>query len=113
MNIILIIVNPKKGENIMQEEFVKEVTLSEKTQEELNIELIKSIMKTKMDLENSSTNYEYAEDELIDYYLYQIKANQAKLNYLLRKAKKSGIILDRIKELELRKMKYIEDTDVV
>ena len=42
----------------MQEEFVKEVTLSEKTQEELNIELIKSIMKTKMDLENSSTNYE-------------------------------------------------------
>lgn len=70
-------------------------------------------MKTKMDLENSSTNYEYAEDELIDYYLYQIKANQAKLNYLLRKAKKSGIILDRIKELELRKMKYIEDTDVV
>ncbi len=97
----------------MHEEFVKELKLVEKTEEELNIELIKSIIKTKTDLENANKNYEFAEGELIDYYLYQIKANQSKLNYLLKKAKRNGIIIDMIKEIEIRKMKYLEDTNAV
>lgn len=97
----------------MYEEFVKEIDLIDKTEEELNIELIKSIIKTKTDLENANKNYEFAEGELIDYYLYQIKANQSKLNYLLKKAKKDGIIIDMIKEMEIRKMKYLEDTNAV
>lgn len=97
----------------MHEEFVKELKLVEKTEEEFNIELIKSIIKTKTDLENASKNYEFAEGELIDYYLYQIKANQSKLNYLLKKAKRNGIIIDMIKEIEIRKMKYLEDTNAV
>ena len=83
----------------MHEEFVKELKLVEKTEEEFNIELIKSIIKTKTDLENANKNYEFAEGELIDYYLYQIKANQSKLNYLLKKAKRNGIIIDMIKEI--------------
>ncbi|MCI9286835.1 MAG: YaaL family protein [Clostridia bacterium] len=97
----------------MHEEFVKELKLVEKTEEEFNIELIKSIIKTKTDLENANKNYEFAEGELIDYYLYQIKANQSKLNYLLKKAKRNGIIIDMIKEIEIRKMKYLEDTNAV
>ncbi len=97
----------------MHEEFVKELKLVEKTEEEFNIELIKSIIKTKADLENANKNYEFAEGELIDYYLYQIKANQSKLNYLLKKAKRNGIIIDMIKEIEIRKMKYLEDTNAV
>lgn len=97
----------------MHEEFVKELKLVEKTEEEFNIELIKSIIKTKTDLENANRNYEFAEGELIDYYLYQIKANQSKLNYLLKKAKRNGIIIDMIKEIEIRKMKYLEDTNAV
>lgn len=97
----------------MHEEFVKELRLVEKTEEEFNIELIKSIIKTKTDLENANKNYEFAEGELIDYYLYQIKANQSKLNYLLKKAKRNGIIIDMIKEIEIRKMKYLEDTNAV
>ena len=97
----------------MHEEFVKELKLVEKTEEEFNIELIKSIIKTKTDLENANKNYEFAEGELIDYYLYQIKANQSKLNYLLKKAKRNGIIIDTIKEIEIRKMKYLEDTNAV
>ena len=72
----------------MQEEYVKEVKLKEKSEEELSLDLIKSIIKTKNDLNNLNKNFEYAEGELIDFYLYQIKANQAKLNYLLKKAKK-------------------------
>lgn len=97
----------------MYEDFVKEPKLEERTEEELNIELIKSIIKTKNDLQNLSKNYEYAEEELIDYYLYQIKANQAKLNYLLKKAKKNGLIIDPIQEIEIRKMQYLADLDVV
>lgn len=97
----------------MYEEYVKDLKLIEKTEEELNIELIKSIIKTKLDLENANKNYEFAEGELIDYYLYQIKANQSKLNYLLKKAKKNGIIIDMIKQIEIRKNKYLEDTNAV
>ncbi len=97
----------------MHEEFVKELKLIEKSEEDLNVELIKSIIKTKIDLKNANKNYEFAEGELIDYYLYQIKANQSKLNYLLKKAKKNGIIIDMIKEIEIRKEKYLEDTNAV
>lgn len=52
-------------------------------------------------------NYEYAEGELIDFYLYQLKANQSKLNYLLCKAKRDGVELERIKEIEIRKEQYM------
>ena len=97
----------------MHEEYVKELNLVERTEEELNIELIKSIIRTKNDLANSNKNYEYAEGDLIDYYLYEIKANQAKLNYLLKKAKKSGIILDRINEIEIRKIQEEENSQAV
>ena len=38
---------------------------------------------------------------MIDYYLYEIKANQSKLNYLIKKSKKNGIELDRIEKLQL------------
>ena len=97
----------------MYEDFVREIDLIEKSEEELNIELIKSIIKTKTDLENANKNYEFAEGELIDYYLYQIKANQSKLNYLLKKAKNDGIIIDMIKQIEIRKNKYLEDINAV
>ena len=87
----------------MQEEYVKEFKLREKSDEELRIDLIKSIIKTKSELNNLNKNFEFAEEELIDFYLYQIKANQSKLNYLLKKAKKEGIVLDRVNEIEIRK----------
>lgn len=96
----------------MYEEFVKEPKLEEKSEEELNLTLIKSIIETKNELQNLSKNYEYAEGELIDYYLYQIKANQSKLNYLLKKAKKDGLILDMIGEIEIKKLKDIEEQEV-
>ncbi len=97
----------------MYEEFVKEFKIKEKNKEELDTELIKSIIKTRIDLENANKNYEFAEGELIDYFLYQIKANQSKLNYLLKKAKKNGIIIDMVKQIEIRKQKYLEDINAV
>ncbi len=96
----------------MHEEFVKETALKEKTENDLDIELIKSIIKTKRDLLNSRKNFEFAEGELIDYYLYEIKASQAKLNYLLGKAKKNGLIIDMIKEIEIRREEFNEQFDV-
>ena len=86
----------------MYEEFVKEFNLKDKTREELNTILVQSIIKTNKDLQSARNNYEFAVGELIDYYLYQIKANQSKLNYLIKKSKANGITIDRLKQMELR-----------
>ena len=94
----------------MQEKFVKENNIKDKTKEELNVILVKSIIKTNNDLQNASNNYEFAEGELIDYYLYQMKANQSKLNYLIKKSKANGITMDRINQI---KIKNIDNCNVV
>lgn len=99
------------GVGNMQEEYIKEKSIIERSQDELDVELIKSIIRTKQDLRDSNRNYEFAEGELIDYYLYQIKANQSKLNYLLKKAKNDGLIIDMVKEIEIRKAQFNADIE--
>jgi len=91
----------------MNEGFIKETEVEEKTDEERKIDLIKNIIKTKTDLKIANKNFEYAEDEMIDYYSYQIKAIGAKLNYLIKTAKKQEIVLDTIEEIEIRLDKAI------
>lgn len=91
----------------MRQEYVKENKILDKSEEEKNQELMISIIKTKKELEESNKNFEYAKDELIDYYLYKIKANQAKLDYLIKKAKANGISLNRAEELDIRKNKVV------
>ena len=55
-------------------------------------ELLSMIKDTKNAWITSISNYEYmTEEELIDYYSYQIKAHQLRFNYLLKKAKERGI----------------------
>ena len=73
--------------------------LKEKNPKEKELELLISIINAKNDLENANRNYEYAEGNLIDYYLYEIKANQSKLDYLIKTAKKNGIQGDTVKSL--------------
>lgn len=85
-----------------EEEYRKETKIIEKTEEEKEIELIVSIIKAKKELEIASLNFEYAQEDLIDYYTYQIKATRAKLDYLLKKAKKRGIALDMIQQIDIR-----------
>ena len=53
-------------------------------------------------LKNARCNFEYAEDDMIDYYTYQIKAHQSKLDYLIKIAKRNGMELSRIDELKYR-----------
>lgn len=88
----------------MENSFIKENenTIDEKTDEEKDTELIRSVIKTKMDLDIAGKNYEYAEDDLIDYYAYQIKAEQSKLDYLLKKVKNKSLTLDMVNEIKLR-----------
>jgi len=56
-------------------EYIKEKLIIDKTEEEKKLELIISIIKTKRELESNNKNFEYAEEGLIDYYSYQIKAD--------------------------------------
>jgi hypothetical protein len=86
----------------MENEYIQEEKLIEKTEEEKDIDLIRSVIKTKIELEVANRNFEYADGDLIDYYTYQIKANQAKLGYLLKKVKNRSLVLDMVNELKLR-----------
>ena len=68
--------------------------IKEKTEQEKEKELLFSILRTKQELSQNIKNFEFAEGELIDDYTYQMKATQAKLDYLLKKAKKRGLVLE-------------------
>ena len=84
----------------MQEEYLLKKMIQGKTEEELKIELMQSIIETKEKLKIARCNFEYAEDDMIDYYSYKIKANQAKLDYLIKIAKTKGLQMDMIKDIE-------------
>ena len=91
----------------MEEYYIRENKIIDRTEEEKQIELIISILKTRKELEEANKNFEYAEEELIDYYTYQIKANRSKLDYLIKKAKSKGTSLDMINRIELKFNKAI------
>ena len=88
----------------MQEEFYKEELIKSKTEFQKEIELVKNIIKTREKLKSDNRKFEYAEDDMVDYYIYQIKANQAKLNYLLKLAKANGITIDTVNQLKYKKL---------
>lgn len=83
-------------------EYVRETMIKDKSDNEKRLDLIFSIVKTKNDLEVANNNYEFAEGNLIDYFLYEIKANQAKLDYLLNRAKDAGLELDMFNSLSIK-----------
>ena len=89
------------------EKYVRENEILDKNQKEYEKELVQSILVTRNNLDVANKNYEYAEEELIDYYLYKIKAEKAKYNYLLRKAKQNGIIIDFLKDYNITDTKVV------
>lgn len=80
--------------------YIREEKIIEKTEIEKEKELIRMIIKTREELKVANKNFEYAQDELVDYYTYQIKANQAKLDYLIKLAKTKGIEVDMIGDMQ-------------
>lgn len=57
-----------------------------------NVVLLQSIQSARQDWLNAASNFEQAEnDELIDYYIYRMKACQIRYNYLIKQAKAIGL----------------------
>lgn len=73
------------------------------------MELLKSIIDTKRELVIADRNFECAEEELVDYYSYQIKASKAKLDYLIKQVKAKGIEVDMINNLKIG----LEETEAI
>lgn len=86
----------------MQEQYVKETLIIEKSEIEKQEDLIKNIINARKDLERARINFEYAiNNDLVDYYIYQIKSIQSKIDYLIKLAKKKGIMINVINQIEL------------
>lgn len=85
----------------MQNEFLREQIVKDKNEEEINDDIIRSIVASKMELNNAHINMRYADPELIDYYSYKIKAAKSKLDYLIRIAKDKKISVDMVKALDI------------
>ena len=92
---------------MVYEKYIKDNPIFFKNKVNPNSDLIKSIIKTKEDLQNANKNFEFADGDLIDYYLYQIKATQSKYNYLLKKAKRLGLLVSMIDEIELKNIDQV------
>ena len=67
-----------------------------------DIELIKCVINTKRELMVATENFEHASGDLIDYYTYEMKANKAKLDYLIKEIKQKEISINIIGDLALR-----------
>lgn len=91
----------------MYENFQKESLPVDKTEKEKKVELIRSVLKSKKELDLAIKNFETAEAGLVDYYVYQIKASKSKLDFLVAKARKVGISLNMIEELYFRTNKVV------
>ena len=86
----------------MENSIVSISELENLDEREKEIEIIKNIIHTRRELKNVDRNFEYAQDDLVDYYIYEMKANQAKLNYLIKMAKMKGITVDMINDIKYR-----------
>ena len=86
----------------MQEKYVKEERLVVESQKRAETELIYNIIKVREELALANKNFDLAEEELVDFYTYEIKAKKMQLDYLIKKAKSGGLIVDRALERQYR-----------
>ena len=86
----------------MYNDYIKESSIIEKSEDEKNEEILLNVLKAKKDLENANNNFQYAEGDLVDYYTYQIKALQSKMDYLVKKAKNNGLELNIVDKINLK-----------
>ena len=57
----------------------------------------------KLNSELDYKNFETAEEGLVDYYAYQIKASKSKVDFLLNKARDKGLSLNMIEEIYFKR----------
>ena len=73
------------------EDYIKDKNFIEFSDNDKKNQLMQNIVQAQRDLNQAHINFEYAEDELIDFYTYQIKAKQSKLDYLTKLAKSQNL----------------------
>ena len=95
----------------MKEEYIKEIPLINLDDNQADMEIIRSILKSQKELEIAHKNFEYAEDDLIDYYTYKIKSEQSKIDYLLRQAKDKNLVMNVIGAKETHKEIKLEEAE--
>lgn len=74
---------------LVEEDFIKEMKVMDRKDVNTYQELMNNIEKVKKNLERDYNNLQFIEDKnLVDYYTYRIKAEEAQYDYLLQEAKK-------------------------
>ncbi len=81
----------------MEEKFLTDKVFIEMTEKEERQEILRNIINTRAQLTNANRNFEFANtNDLIDYYIYKIKAIQSKLDSLIKLAKSRGIEIEKL-----------------
>ena len=81
----------------MEEKYLRDKVILEITEEDEKKEILRNIINTKAALTNANKNFEFANtNDLIDYYIYKIKAMQSHLDSLIKLAKEKGIEVNKI-----------------
>ncbi len=66
-------------------------------------EVIFNLHQAKQELDIANNNFKFAqEQELIDYYIYQMKAAEARYQYLLKEAKEKKITISVLSETQMQ-----------
>lgn len=87
--------------------FLKLIGIKEKinpqAQDETEIkELVESIRHARSQWITANMNFEHANEfEMVDFYTYQIKACEIRYEYLIKKAKESGIKVEMLENMGL------------
>lgn len=66
---------------MFKEEYVKESKIVDKTEQEHKDDLYSDLENSKRNLNNLYENLNFASGDLVDYYTYQIKAEEAKYRF--------------------------------
>ena len=73
----------------VEKDFIKEVKVMDRGKVDTYQELMANIEKVKKTLERDYNNMQFVEDrDLVDYYTYKIKSEEAKYDFLIKEAKK-------------------------
>ena len=73
----------------MEKDFIKEINVIDRKQANTYRELMNNIEIVKKTLERDYKNMQFIEDRnLVDYYTYKIKSEEAQYDFLIKEAKK-------------------------
>ena len=73
----------------LEKDFIKEMKVMDRKNVDTYKELMNNIEKVKKNLEKDYNNMQFIDDaNLVDYYTYKIKSEEAQYDFLIKEAKK-------------------------